>query len=579
MPLLLSRDGHGGYLVLDGERQRQAMLLNAEARPERLHAQAVEAKVFGALGLDDDDRAWASLMANSRESLHPLDVAEAVAARLGASGRERLLAEGVSGEEQRRAQKLGLLPARVKQLWRAGALSEPAAHAFTAARDEASALALLDAPDAHFVLQSPLDIRRRLTAGSVEATHPRARFVGLEAYRDAGGEVSEDLLGRLTLGDAELLRRIERRKLEDSGKALCASEGWGRFFLDGEASPGQALVAMTAAEQDQGDALRRAEEDPEISPATLEAARRDWDHAVRRAFLREIQPADRHKYGVRVSYDTEGRLDVERGLILSARESSLQDSRVADPPAGNDDGAPRGGGRAREARSEDAAPPGEPVQTTEDGGRRTDEPELPPAARSETRKIAEKAASLAVAARIERDPDLALAVFVAGAVKAGWHVCPIRIERGHAHGGAGADGAFLRELAKQPFAGRLRALLVLDRETLLRFAAQLIAASVDLSRSGEADSRWLIEAAGATAAEIAEQFDYGKYFAVAGRHAALALLNQIGGEALERGHSWRGDDDLARKAAELAKIRGWVPEFLRSEARSQEPEARTEAPS
>lgn len=493
-------------------------------------------------------------MTNSRESLHPLDVAEAVAARRLASGPARLI---VSSDEQRRAERLSLLPARVKAMWREGKMSDAAARSFVLARDEAAALALLDAPDIEFVLPWPLDIARRLTAGAVEATHARARFVGVEAYRAAGGAVREDLVGQTFLDDPELLRRMERRKLEDSGKALSARDGWGRFLIDERWQDFKRVPPDFSPDESERLAALDAQE---LDGAFGEPEWREREAILRVGWLRAIPQAERHRHGVHVSYDTEGRSVVTYGLILSAALANLPRPGAETPPAGRsgaEGDAARGGERVGPRASVEAASPGD--ETTDDG--------IPAPSRSETRKIAERAASLAVAARIEADTDLALDAFVAAAVKAGWHVGPVRIERGFGRGADGGHGEFLRTLAKLSFEERLRALLPLDRETLLKLAAQLIAASVDFSRSDAGSARALIAASGTGAAEIAEEFEYDKYFAT-DRVVALALFDELGGDALARGHAWRGDDDLAREAAKLAKMRGWVPEFLRAGDRS-----------
>ena len=71
-------------------------------------------------------------------------------------------------------------------------------------------------------------IRSELLAEGVSATHPKARFVGLQAYEDAGGVVERDLFAqedadRIHLLDLELLDRLALEKLQKAADEL---DGW-----------------------------------------------------------------------------------------------------------------------------------------------------------------------------------------------------------------------------------------------------------------------------------------------------------------------------------------------------------------
>ncbi|MRX50197.1 hypothetical protein GI374_06995 [Paracoccus sp. S-4012] len=59
------------------------------------------------------------------------------------------------------------------------------------------------------------------------ATDRRARFVGIDAYRAAGGKATADLFADATLlHDGDLLDRLFREKLTTDATAAAEAEGW-----------------------------------------------------------------------------------------------------------------------------------------------------------------------------------------------------------------------------------------------------------------------------------------------------------------------------------------------------------------
>jgi ParB family chromosome partitioning protein len=77
--------------------------------------------------------------------------------------------------------------------------------------------------------REPATIRRDLTKANVEATERRARFVGADAYAEAGGTIIRDLFAEDRGGyfeDAMLLDRLVIGKLEDIAAEVQAAEGW-----------------------------------------------------------------------------------------------------------------------------------------------------------------------------------------------------------------------------------------------------------------------------------------------------------------------------------------------------------------
>src|SRR5262249_6588539 len=74
-------------------------------------------------------------------------------------------------------------------------------------------------------------IRRALTGAMVEAGSKLARFVGLDAYRAAGGAMRTDLFGdEVYLENPELLHALAGEKMKGIEQELQA-EGWGWIMV------------------------------------------------------------------------------------------------------------------------------------------------------------------------------------------------------------------------------------------------------------------------------------------------------------------------------------------------------------
>ena len=76
--------------------------------------------------------------------------------------------------------------------------------------------------------KEPYAIRRMLTEGAVRASDKRARFIGLEAYEEAGGVILHDLFQGDDGGwlqDVALVDRLVAARLEREAEAV-RTEGW-----------------------------------------------------------------------------------------------------------------------------------------------------------------------------------------------------------------------------------------------------------------------------------------------------------------------------------------------------------------
>jgi ParB family chromosome partitioning protein len=179
--------------------------------------------------LEDADATEISLAENvMRLPMHPADQFDAFRA-LAESGKgpEEIAARfGCSPATVRQRLKLASVSPRLMKIYRAGKMDLDQLMAFTVSDDHtAQEAAWFKQPEWN---RNPATVRRVLTSAHIEATDRRARFVGIDAYLAAGGNILRDLFaenheGYLT--DPALLDRLAVERLEREAEAIRA-EGW-----------------------------------------------------------------------------------------------------------------------------------------------------------------------------------------------------------------------------------------------------------------------------------------------------------------------------------------------------------------
>ncbi|HBO6068016.1 TPA: ParB/RepB/Spo0J family partition protein [Pseudomonas aeruginosa] len=212
------------YEVVAGDRRLTALKLLA--KKQRI---AADFEVPCLLVADASARTVSLAENLLREAMHPADQFEAFAA-LVKEGRpvEDIAADfGVSPLVVQRRLKLGNLSPRLLADYRAGSVTLEQLMALAITDDHAAQeAAFYDAP--HWQ-RGASALRERLTEREIEATHPLARFVGLDAYTAAGGGIRRDLFAEDDAGmyliDAALLERLVREKLDALAEGV-RTEGW-----------------------------------------------------------------------------------------------------------------------------------------------------------------------------------------------------------------------------------------------------------------------------------------------------------------------------------------------------------------
>lgn len=221
--VVLAADGEH-YEVVAGDRRLTALKLLAKKKRV-----AADHDVPCLLVADASARTVSLAENILREAMHPADQFEAFAA-LVKEGRpvEDIAADfGVSPLVVQRRLKLANVSPRLMADYRGGDVNLDQLMALTITDDHAAQeAAFYDAP--HWQRGSAA-LRERLIAREVSATHPLARFVGLDAYTAAGGQVIRDLFAEddsgTYLGDSALLGQLAQARLDALATDLRA-EGW-----------------------------------------------------------------------------------------------------------------------------------------------------------------------------------------------------------------------------------------------------------------------------------------------------------------------------------------------------------------
>lgn len=267
----------------------------------------------------DENATELSLAENAmRVEMHPDDQARAFASLIdeGFTIEDIAARFGVTSRVVAQRLKLSSVSPLLRALYRQGVIDGAQMAAFAFVDDHAAQEAAWNQlPEWN---RQPEAIRRALTGEGIAADHRLAKFVGVEAYRTAGGEVIEDLFEEdrpPILANGALLQVLASAKLEETATAV-RLEGWS--FVNVELAPNYSVsygrVYPTI---------------PEGSPADAEPTYSDDDLA---------------NAGARVVLSYNGTVSVDRGLVSpetmdkerkattsgSPPQRGLSDSMVAD---------------------------------------------------------------------------------------------------------------------------------------------------------------------------------------------------------------------------------------------------------
>ena len=300
--------------------------------------------------------------------MHPADQFEAFAA-LVAEGRpiEDIAADfSVTPLVVQRRLKLANVSPRLMADYRADAVSLDQLMALSITDDHAAQeAAYYESPTWQ---RQPSQLRERLTEQEIGASHPLVRFVGLNAYEQAGGGIRRDLFAEgdagVYVGNIALLDTLVREKL-DSQAAAVRAEGWA--WVDAspavtyadmhsfQRAPREARTPNNREAQRIGKLQAKMQEVAEAIDAAMDAEDEDKADALQEegdALGQQLQaledglldyaPNVRAAAGAIVTIDRNGEIVIHRGLLREAEAKALRTLEklrqgFSDPDAENDD--------------------------------------------------------------------------------------------------------------------------------------------------------------------------------------------------------------------------------------------------
>lgn len=277
-----------------------------------------------------------------REALHPLDQYRSFKRQVDAGASEEEVAARffVPVAVVRQRLRLASVADALLDVYAKDGMTLDQLMAFTVTGDHTRQLQVWESLSKSYN-REPYYIRRMLTEGAVAAADRRAMFVGLEAYRAAGGVVARDLFTEDRGGwfeDVPLLERLATERLTREAEAIGA-EGWkwveaALDFPYGHNASLRRIAGerpqLTDEEQatyealtDELDRLYAEHEGDEDLPEEVDARLGQIETAVA-AFQNRptvYDPAEVARAGVFISIDGTGALKVERGYVRAEDEA------------------------------------------------------------------------------------------------------------------------------------------------------------------------------------------------------------------------------------------------------------------
>lgn len=301
--------------------------------------------------LDDANALEASLAENAmRQAMHPADQFEAFygLAEQGMNHTDIAARFGVSERIVEQRLKLARVAPTILKAYRNGETDLEGLMAFAVSDDPKAQVKLWKSLPAHS-RDDAQRIRNALTAGEIDGSDRRVRFVTLDAYREAGGATRQDLFTEgedgIFILQPDLLDGLVQRKPEDARSAL-AAEGW----------------AWTEMREDfdyaERSKYRRIHPEPQELPADLEAEMQALEAERERLYeaegedvslrlndiderIDEIEGERIHAWpdgtletaGAIATVKNDGTLEITRGLVRPEDGKREKSASVKDPHA------------------------------------------------------------------------------------------------------------------------------------------------------------------------------------------------------------------------------------------------------
>ena len=328
--------------------------------------------------VEHDAATEASLAENAvRIAMHPADqvVSFSRLAEQGATIEQIAARFGVAERTVRKRVRLGGLPDEIMAAYRTGRINADTAEAFALTADTDFQRNLFRALAESGQLYGHA-VRHAIAQRRTRSDAPAALFVGLDAYRDAGGTIEDPLFedDYVAILDPDLMDELATQKLNAVAAKYADDWKWTEVQTEFTWMDQQRYLVADPYRRakftdEETAALQEAEERIEAASTELDA---DIDPERRRALWEvvtreqaryadiERDRADRDRFsdavrtnaGVIVALDRDGNLNIHRGLVRSEDAAAYRAARGgaagngAVPTADQPDGAPekkRGG--------------------------------------------------------------------------------------------------------------------------------------------------------------------------------------------------------------------------------------------
>ena len=229
--LVVRAQGDGKtFHVVGGGRRLQALRTLAKKRRSRFRTTTpIPCRVIPDDAIDEEISAAENMV---RVNMHPVDQFTAFHTLLerGLSVREIANRFGLTARTVQRRLRLGAVAPEILSEARENRLTLELLEAFAATPDRARQLDVWNKMQSHGGYAPTAGwIRNELQRNLVSAASARARFVGLKAYKAAGGTVEEDLFAAeddrsVLIRDVKLLSELASKKLQSARRKL--GDGW-----------------------------------------------------------------------------------------------------------------------------------------------------------------------------------------------------------------------------------------------------------------------------------------------------------------------------------------------------------------
>ncbi len=338
---VLDADGNetGMFEVPAGGRRYRALELLVKQK-RMAKTQAVPCVVREG-GIAEDD----SIAENDeRVGLHPLDQFRAFQTlrKLGMSEEDIAARHFVTPAIVKQRLRLASVSPKLHEVYAEDGMTLEQLMAFSVTADQARQEQVWDNVTSSGY-DEPYQIRRMLTENTVRAADKHARFVGLDAYEQAGGGVLRDLFQQDDGGwlqDVSLLDRLVTEKLKAEAETI-AAEGWKWIAVavnfpyghdDGLRQIEGTPADLTADERATIEALRAEQakleadyQDADELPDEIDARFGEIEAALSAFDDRPhiFDPVEIARAGAFVSIDSDGRLLVDRGFVRPEDEAPV----------------------------------------------------------------------------------------------------------------------------------------------------------------------------------------------------------------------------------------------------------------